>query len=277
MRIGVSLPVREMKDDIKAIKEFALLAEDLGYAHLRVPDQVLRPGNAHSHEPLTLLSFIAAITDKIELVPSVIILPLRKTVLLARQAAGLDILSGGRLRLGVGVGSNEEEYRFLGVDYRTRGFLCDEQMTLLKDLWQNEVVTFEGRWHGIEEVGLNPLPIQRPIPMWIGAQVSPSAPVLKRIATQSNGWFVLATPEKFDAIKAEIDQLANELGRDSKEIGTEAGVAVVGPRESEWQCRVERWEKKGLSHLCLRTLGGGLSSNQHLRKLEEVTKILRNL
>ena len=121
MKIGVSLPVRELKDDLGAIKAFAVLADELGFTHLRVPDQVLRPESGHLHEPLTLLSYLAAVTNRIELVPSVIVLPLRQTALLAKQAAELDLLSNGRLRLGVGGGANENEYRFMAQDFRTRG------------------------------------------------------------------------------------------------------------------------------------------------------------
>ena len=132
MKIGVSLPVREMENDIDAIRAFAQRAEALGYNHLRVPDQVLRPGGGHLHEPMTLMAYLAAVTSSIELVPSVIILPLRQTALLAKQAAELDILSGGRVRLGIGVGGNEEEFRMMQQDFSTRGVRCDEQMALLK-------------------------------------------------------------------------------------------------------------------------------------------------
>jgi alkanesulfonate monooxygenase SsuD/methylene tetrahydromethanopterin reductase-like flavin-dependent oxidoreductase (luciferase family) len=121
MKIGVSLPVRELKNDIVAIKDFCQMAEQLGYNHLRIPDQILRPGNKHLHEPLTLMAYLAGITKSIELTPSVIILPARQTVLVAKQAAEIDILSGGRLRLGIGVGGSEEEYTFLGEDFKNRG------------------------------------------------------------------------------------------------------------------------------------------------------------
>ena len=136
MKIGVSLPVREMENDLGAIKTFAQAAEELGFTHLRVPDQVLRPGSGHLHEPMTLLAFIAAVTEQIELVPSVIVLPSRQTVLFAKQAAELDILSGGRLRLGIGVGNNKAEYLSMGQDFSMRGRRCDEQLTLLKLLWR---------------------------------------------------------------------------------------------------------------------------------------------
>ena len=270
MKIGVSLPVREMENDIGAIKAFAVLAEELGFTHLRVPDQVLRPDSGHLHEPMTLMSFIAAVTAKIELVPSVIILPLRQTALLAKQAAELDILANGRLRLGIGVGSNEHEYEMMNQDFKTRGARCDEQMRLLKMLWSESSVEFNGRWDNIKGAGLNPLPLQRPIPMWIGAQSAPARSVVKRIGTHADGWFVLCSPEQFPELDAQIKEQAQSVGRDASEIGTEAGVAVVGPRQTEWQDRVRGWREIGLTHLCLRTLGGELNAEQHLDKLREV-------
>ena len=277
MKIGVSLPVRELRNDIPAIVAFAQLAEQLGFTHLRVPDQILRPNNRHLHEPLTLMAYLAALTKKIELTPSVIILPVRQTILVAKQAAEIDILSGGRLRLGIGVGGSEEEYHFMRENHKTRGKKCDEQMKLLKALWSKESVKFSGEWHNIPEAGINPLPIQRPIPMWIGARASPNQAVINRIGTLSDGWFVLCSPEEFPKINIKIHDAAQKVGRNPKEIGTEAGVAVVGAREHEWQSRVKGWKRMGLSHLCIRTLGGSLSSKQHLDKLQEISKELRDM
>lgn len=270
MRIGVSLPVREMRDDIGAIRAFAQLAEELGLTHLRVPDLVLRPDSGHLHEPMALLTYIAGVTERIELVPSVIVLPSRQTVLFAKQAAELDVLSGGRLRLGVGVGASEDEYRFMGQDFSTRGARCDEQLDLLKLLWTQESVEFEGRWDRVSGAGLDPLPVQRPIPVWIGARSEPSRSVIRRIGRRSDGWFVLSTPEDFPGLRDRIYAEAEAAGRAVTDLGTEAGVAVVGPREAEWRDRVSGWREIGLSHLCLRTLGGGLRPSQHIEKLQEV-------
>ena len=146
MRVGISLPVREMADDLGAIRDFAQAAEALGLTHLRVPDQVIRPGNGHLHDPMMLLAYIASVTDQIELVPSVIVLPLRQTALIARQAAELDLLTQGRVRLGIGVGANKAEFDAMGVDFHTRGARCDEQLELLKALWSQDTVNFEGRF-----------------------------------------------------------------------------------------------------------------------------------
>ena len=270
MKIGVSLPVREMGNDISAIKAFAQLAEELRFTHLRVPDQVLRPDSGPLHEPLTLMAYIAAITNTIELVPSVIVLPSRQTALVAKQVAELDILSSGRLRLGVGVGGNEHEYKFMDQTFGTRGARCDEQLKLLRLLWTEESVSFKGRWDEVNGAGLNPMPIQRPIPIWIGAKSDPSNSVVKRIGRQADGWFVLCSPEEFQQLNGKIRAAAEAGGRNPADIGNEAGVAVVGSRESEWQERVRGWQQIGLTHLCLRTLGGNLNPQQHLDKLNEI-------
>ena len=273
MQIGVSLPVREMAEDLGAIKEFAQGAEELGLTHLRIPDQVIRPGNGHLHDPFSLLCYLAGVTSKIELVPSVIVLPLRQTAMLARQTAALDILSNGRFRLGIGVGASKPEYQALGMDFHSRGKRCDEQLALLHALWTEETVNFNGKFDQIEDMGINPRP-ERPIPIWVGARSIPSAPVVQRIGRWASGWFVLASPEEYPEVKARIDASATAAGRSPAEIGTEAGVAVVGPREAEWQERVKNWHDTGLTHLCLRTLGGELEVADHLPKLQQVMQEL---
>ena len=270
MKIGISLPVRELGNDLAAIREFAQAADELGYTHLRVPDLVLRPGSGALHEPMLLLAYVAALTERIELVPSVIVAPSRQTVLLAKQAAELDLLSNGRLRLGIGVGSSREEYAALDQDFHTRGARVEEQLELMQALWTRETVDFSGRWHRVETAGLAPMPIQRPIPLWIGARGVPAQRIRTRIGRFANGWFVLCSPEEFPTIKADVDSAARTANRDPENIGTEAGVAVVGPREAEWRDRVEGWRKAGLTHLCLRTLGGGLNATQHLSKMRAV-------
>ena len=134
MKFGVSLPVREMKDDLGAIRAYAELADELGLSHLRVPDTIINKNSGHLHEPMTLLAWVAAFTKRIELCPSVIVLPARQTVLFAKQLVELDVLSNGRARLGVGIGSNKDQYAALGQDFHTRGARCDEQLLLLKSL-----------------------------------------------------------------------------------------------------------------------------------------------
>ena len=268
MRIGVSLPVRELQDDVGAIKAFAQSAEGLGLTHLRVPEQIIRPGSGPLHEPLTMMALIAGMTETIELVPSVVILPARQTVLLAKQAATIDRLSGGRLRLGIGVGKEPAEFAAQGMVFEGRGTRSEEQMVLLRRLWSEAEVNFEGRWDKVVGSGIDPLPIQQPIPLWIGASGSPAPHIRRRIGRFADGWFVLCGPEDFPEVRDDIAAAAAAEGRNAALIGTEAGVAVVGSREHEWRDRVAGWREIGLSHLCLRTLGGGLEPDQHVARLE---------
>ena len=276
MRIGVSLPVRELADDLAGIAQFAQEAEGLGFTHLRIPDQVIRPDSGHLHEPLTLLCYIAAVTETIELVPSVSVLPVRQTVLVAKQAAEVDRLSGGRLRFGVGVGGNADEYAALGQDFHTRGKRCDEQIALLRRLWTEESVDFEGRWDRVAGAGIDPLPVQQPIPIWIGGSGSPSAPVVKRIARLADGWFALMAPEDFRATLARIEAEAQAAGREAAGIGSESAVAIVGSDEGTWTGTVAAWKDLGVSHLGLRTLGGGLDARGHVQALSAARKTLAN-
>ena len=278
MRIGVSLPVRELKDDLSAVRDFAQTAEELGFTHLRVPDQVARPNSGHLHEPLTLLSYVAALTSRIELVPSVIVLPVRQTALVAKQAAEIDILSSGRLRLGVGVGGNRKEYVALGQDFHTRGQRCEEQIELLKLLWTQETVDFQGRWDRVTSTGIDPLPVQRPIPIWIGASsatlLAPSEPVLRRIARLADGWFAIIPPAEVPKVLGNLQRYAERVGRDPAEIGTEGGVGVCGKATDEWLKTVKEWRDAGATHLCMRTLGGDLDAAGHIQALRATREIL---
>ena len=276
MKIGISLPVRELQNDIEAIKTFAREAEALGFTHLRVPEQVIRSDSGPLHEPLTFMALVAGVTQSIELVPFVI-LPARQTVLVAKQVATLDVISNGRVRLGVGVGKNSEEYKSLKSDFNNRGIRCEEQIELLKELWMNEEVNFEGNWDRVQGLNLNPLPIQRPIPIWIAASSVPIPRIRQRIGRQADGWFVLCTPEEFPEIKSDVLREAEMTGRDPNEIGTEAGVAVVGPRQAEWKHRVAGWRDAGLTYLCLRTLGAGLNRDQHLEAMSAAARELPSI
>ena len=276
MRIGVSLPVRELKDDLAAIRDFAALAEEQGFTHLRIPEQIARRQSGHLHEPLTLLAYLAGVTARIELVPSVLVLPARQTALVAKQAAEIDVLSGGRLRLGIGVGASRREFQALGQDFATRGRRCSEQMVLLKRLWTEEAVSFEGAFHTLRDVGIDPLPIQRPIPMWIGGASEPSEPVLRRIGEHADGWFALCAPEQYAALRARIDDFARAAGRDPAEIGAESGLGIHGRTEAEWLGILAARRENGVTHLCMRTLGGELDAKQHLDALTRIHRILRD-
>ena len=274
IRIGVSLPVRELKDDLAAIRDFAALAEELSFTHLRIPEQIVRKESGHLHEPLTLLAYLAGCTGEIELVPSVLVLPARQTALVAKQAAEIDRLSGGRLRVGIGVGSSRREYQALGQDFATRGRRCSEQMQLLRRLWTEPEVSFEGEFHELRQVGIDPLPIQRPIPMWIGGASTPSETVLRRIGEHADGWFAICEPEEMPALRERIDTYAEAAGRSSADIGVESGVGIHGRSESEWLGILDARLGGGATHLCMRTLGGGLDAAGHLEALRAVHGVL---
>ncbi len=274
MKIGVSLPVRELKEDLAAIRDFAARAEELGFTHLRIPEQIARKDSGHLHEALTLLAYLAGCTSSIGLVPSVLVLPARQTVLVAKQAAEIDRLSGGRRRLGVGVGNSRREFEALGQDFSTRGRRCSEQMQLLKRLWTEDEVVFEGAFHRVNGVGIDPLPIQRPIPMWIGAASVPSEPVIRRIGEHADGWFALCSPEEYPDLRARIDEYARAAGRNPDEIGAESGCGIHGRTEAEWLGIVEARKATGVTRLCMRTLGGELDAPGHMQARDRMHAVL---
>ena len=276
MRIGISLPVRELQNDMAAMRDFAQTADELGFTHLRVPELLIRPGSGELHESLTLLSWVAALTTNIELVPSVIILPARQTVMVAKQAATIDVLSGGRLRLGVGIGGSAEEYAALGQDFHTRGRRCDEQLELLRLLWTQDSVDFEGRWDRVEGAGISPLPVQRPIPVWIGPGGGAPLPerVLRRIGRFADGWFAIVPREHVASTQEAIARHAEEAGRDPADIGIEGAVGVAAGANAEWLADVDAWEGVGATHLCLRTLGADLDAAGHLAALRAAREVL---
>jgi probable F420-dependent oxidoreductase len=292
MHIGVNVPIIEFKADLVGLRDFVQAAEELGYAHLRILDHVLGADpqfhpevpefpythQSYLHEPLTLMSYLAAITSRLHLVTAILILPQRQTALVAKQAAEVDVLSGGRLRLGIGVGWNPVEYEALGEDFHNRGRRCEEQIAVLRALWTQQVVDFKGQWHQINHAGLNPLPVQRPIPIWIGAgrSVRPIPPeaALRRIGRLADGWFPMFSPgEEGRQAIARMQGYAREAGRNPAAIGIEGRVAVAGRAPQDWLAQVKAWEELGATHLSVGTGGGGLKSPQDhidaLRRFKE--------
>ena len=277
MKIGISIPVRDLQDDHAGMAQFAREAEELGFTHLRVPDRVAAVGVDHTHEPLTLLAWVAAHTEAIELVPSVIVLPTRQTVVVAKQAAEIDRLSGGRLRFGVGVGARAEDYAAFGQDFHTRGRRCDEQIEVLRRLWTEEAVHFEGQWDRLDGERINPLPVQQPIPIWVGGAREPRASVRRRIGRMADGWFALMAPDAYGPVRDAVSEEAEAAGRDPSAIGSESAVQIVGKTESEWLAEVGAWRETGVTHLCLRTLGTGLDTRGHLEALHGARAALDRL
>jgi probable F420-dependent oxidoreductase len=219
------------------------------------------------------MSYLAGITKRLQLVTAILILPQRQTALVAKQAAEVDVLSSGRLRLGIGVGWNPVEYEALGENFHNRGRRCEEQIAVLRALWTQEVVHFKGRWHQISHAGLNPLPVQRPIPIWIGAgrsaQPIPPEAALRRIGRLADGWFPMFSPS--DAGQQAITRMcsyAREAGRDPAAIGIEGRVSLASQEPQDWRAQMQAWETLGATHLSVRTdRGAQRSPQEHINAL----------
>ncbi|MGH6954550.1 MAG: LLM class F420-dependent oxidoreductase, partial [Alphaproteobacteria bacterium] len=208
------------------------------------------------NEPFVLFGFLAAVTTRIELMTGVLVLPQRQTVLVAKQAAEVDVLSGGRLRLGIGVGVKPDESEALGTSFRDRGRRSEEQIEVLRALWTKELVTFRGKWHRITDAGLNPLPVQRPIPIWFGGHADA---VLRRVARMGDGWIPLFAPD--DAGRAEVEKMrgyARAAGRDSSTIGLESWVTIADKPPATWLDEARAWRALGATHLSVNTMRAGL-------------------
>ncbi|MCY4450195.1 MAG: LLM class F420-dependent oxidoreductase [Chloroflexi bacterium] len=280
MQLGVVFPQNEIGEDPGAVRAFAEAAEGLGYAHLIFYDHVLgadtnrRPDwqgpYSHKdvfHEPMVTFGYLAALTSRIELVTAVIILPQRQTALLAKQAAQVDVLSGGRLRLGVGIGWNDVEYEALNENFHDRGKRSEEQVELLRALWTNETVDFQGRWHSIPGAGIRPLPVQRPIPIWFGGGRSDG--VLRRIARLGDGWFPqLQADEQGRERVAAFRNFVAEAGRSQDDVGVDARVAVSRGGIDGALRDSEAWQRMGATHISFNTLRAGLTSaDEHIDAL----------
>jgi len=268
MRFGVVFPQTEIGTDPSVIRDYAQTAEGVGYTHILAYDHVLganpasRPGWSPTytykdsfHEPFVLFGYLAGMTKTIELVTGVIILPQRQTALVAKQAAALDVISGGRVRLGIGIGWNPVEYEALGQDFKNRGRRCEEQVELMRKLWTNELVTFKGQWHKVTDAGLKPLPIQRPIPVWFGGGADQ---VLSRVARLGDGWLPLLGPdEKCRAAIEKLRSYAREAGRNPETIGIEGRIFAGDRPVQEWLDEISAWKKLGATHMTINTMKAG--------------------
>lgn len=286
MRIGAIFPQTEIGSDPVVVRDWAQAVEDLGYTHILAYDHVLGAGTAHRpnwsgpytsetlfHEPFVLYGYLSGLTTRIELVTGVIILPQRQTALVAKQAAEVDVLSGGRLRLGIGVGWNPVEYEALNEDFHNRGVRSEEQIHVLRALWTQPVVTFNGHWHHIDAAGIKPLPIQRPIPIWLGGQASA---LIERVARVGDGWMPQRAPD--DTARALLDQLRDEIiiaGRKSEDVGIEARLTIARVERAGWARYAEDWRALGATHLTVNTMGAGLAAPaDHIATLRQVKDAL---
>lgn len=285
MRIGVVFPQTELGGDVGAVRAYAQGVDQLGYAHLLAYDHVVGADPAvHRgwagpydvqttfHEPFVLFGYIAAVTS-LELVTGIIILPQRQTVLVAKQAAEVDLLTDGRFRLGIGIGWNTVEYEALGKDFSNRGVRSEEQVALLRRLWTEPSVTHEGPSERVTGAGLAPLPVQRPIPVWFGV-ASPRA--FRRAGRLGDGWFPMVGPgPALDEAKSIVDAAAIDAGRDPSAIGME-GRATWGPGGLDTVLdEVERWRNAGATHLSINTMGADFTSvDEHLSALTATAEAL---
>jgi probable F420-dependent oxidoreductase len=277
MQIGVTFPQNEIGADPAVIRDYAQAAEGMGYSHVVVFDHVLGADSTHRpgwkgythrdmfHEPFVLFGYLAALTH-LELVPAVIILPQRQTALVAKQAAEVDVLTGGKLRLGVGVGWNPVEYEALGMNFQARGRVVEEQIEVMRLLWSQEVVSYKGQFHTITEAGLNPLPLRRSIPIWLGGSADV---LLRRVARVGDGWFPQGQPD--DHMREVLERLIRyitEAGRDPSTVGIEARVNAREGDLDEWVRQTEGWRALGATHISLNTMGAGFNSpGEHIEAI----------
>lgn len=280
MEFGAVFPHNEIGTDPGAIRAFAQGVEALGATHLLIYDHVLgadpnRPGGWRGaydkdvafHEPLTTFAYLAAVTEKLELVTTVLILPQRQTALVAKQAAEVAILSRDRLRLGVGTGWNQVEYEALNEDFRTRGRRQAEQVELMRRFWTEDAFTFQGEFHTVSAAGINPRPA-RPIPIWFGG----SAPrLLERCARLGDGWIPLMGPT--DAAREAIDTIRRHreaAGRSMNGFGIQAQAQYKGGDPERWHGHAEKWRNLGATHLAIATHNAGPTDvDGHLERVQE--------
>ena len=285
MDVGVVFPQTEIGGDAGAVRAYALAADGLGFSHVLAYDHVLGADPAVHRgwegpydvattfrEPFVLFGYLAALTS-LELVTGVIILPQRQTALVAKQAAEVDLLTGGKFRLGVGLGWNAVEYEALGKDFGDRGRRMSEQVALLRRLWTEQSVTFAGSYEKVTGAGLSPLPVQRPIPVWFGAQ---SRRAYVRVGQLGDGWFPQVPPgPRLEEARAIIGQAATEAGRDPARIGMEGSVRWGEDRADGLAGDVGRWQAAGASHVTVNTMGARLGgADGHIAALTAAASTL---
>lgn len=289
MHIGIGFPHAAVGSDPVLAKDFAQAAEQEGFSFLSAFEHVAgatadrfvgvdtgfrAPPYLYDHpfhEPFTLFSYLAGVTSRIELATNVLVLPQRQTVLVAKQAAEVALLSGGRFRLGVGVGWNHAEYEALGADFHTRGRREGEQIQLLRRLWSEPVVTFEGRWHKVDRTGISPLP-ERPIPIWMGGGTGEAT--LRRIARLADGWMPMLRPDGAEELIARMHRHLGEAGRDPASLEIQTGFGAAGNRD-DWVGAATLMERVGITHLTL--LPGGEPASTAWQVLERAREIKRTL
>jgi probable F420-dependent oxidoreductase len=286
LKLGVVFPQTEIGADVGGVREYAQAVQELGFDHLLAYDHVLGADDARHpglvgpyrsehlfHEILVLFGYLAGVAPGLELVTGVVIAGQRQTALLAKQAAEIDVLTGGRFRLGLGIGWNPVEYEALGEDFSNRGRRLEEQIELMRRLWTEPVLDFKGRWHTVTAAGLNPLPVQRPIPIWIGGSAERA---LRRTARLADGFFPQRPLEGgWPATMEQMRTWLEEAGRDWSAFGVEQRINVATGTADEWRQTMDEWRELGATHFSLATMGGGLGGAKgHVERLREAKEAL---
>lgn len=284
MRVGVVFPQTEIAADAAVIRDWAQAVEGMGFDHIIAYDHVMganlasRPDwkmpythDTPFHEPITLFAFLAGVTTTLELASGIIILPQRQAALFAKQAANADVFSGGRLRLGFGIGWNQIEYEALGTPFQARGARLDEQVDLLRKLWTGKPISYDGRFHKVTDAGINPAPVRKSIPVWFGGT---SQAAMDRVARTGDGWIpVLPAAQAADKV-AEMRALVKQAGRDPDAVGIDniifVGATLGGPVRTPEDAAADHaeWKKAGATHVTIHTMGAGLkTADEHLAYL----------
>lgn len=275
MKLGVTLPIKEI--GVGEVREYVQTAEQLGFDFVMVYDQMLafaspeieiEAGEWHREavEPLVLVAHLAAATERVEFLTSVIVAPQRPTVLLAKQAADVATLSNGRLILGLGVGANPAMYRALGQDFHTRGRRFEEQIAVMRALWSQPKVTFHGEFHYLEGVSLDPRPPGGAVPIWIGTYAQRT---WRRIGRLGDGWVGAGrSPSRLPERRTIVDEAAREAGRDPADIAIHMQVDVAGTDVEQQVAHARRCDEAGATHLSFSSVDAGMSSSaQHIKAM----------
>jgi probable F420-dependent oxidoreductase len=288
MEIGAVIPHDEIGTDVGAIKAYAQGSEGLGLKHLLIYDHVVgarrdrHPGfegpydsETNFHEPFVFFGFLAACTTTIELMPAVIILPQRQTVLVAKQAAELAILSDNRLRLGIGVGWNKVEYEALSEEFGNRGRRQEEQVVFMRRLWAEDAFSFDGEFHTMTEASILPRPTA-PIPILFGG----SAPaMIDRCARIGDGWLPLGGPsEKCAERLAEMRRIRTEAGLPWEGFQIQGQMQYAGGNPDLWRRGAEEWVALGATHVAVAThRAGDTDAEGHLARIAEVRDAIADI
>lgn len=286
MQVGVAIPAEAIGADVGKIKDFVVTAEGLGMTHVVMADHVLGADPAYhegwkraytnatfSHEPFTLFSYLAGATTTLRFMTGILILPQRQTVLVAKQAAELDLISGGRFQLGIGVGWNTVEYEGLNEDFHTRGARSAEQIEVMRGLWTQDSIDFEGKWHHIHGAGINPKPVQQPIPVWVAGA---SQAAIKRAAEIGDGW--IGSPMESDMAKhgEMVDQLksyASEFGRDMETLGIDGRLSLMAGDPDSHLNDAQKWGELGATTLTI-SLSTKQPFDEGLKEAQQIAKSL---